>query len=86
LAVFNKSTMAITFEIVPHPRSRGDWLLKPCRGTPLGLWYREREFAISYAEWVAREVDCAEIKVFNRDGSLAERRDLRRSACQGEQE
>jgi hypothetical protein len=64
----------LTFEIVPHPRSRGDWLLKPCRSAPFGLWYRDREHAISYAEWVAREGDRAEILVFNRDGTLAERR------------
>ena len=32
---------------------------------------RERCNAVSYAEWVAREVDEAEIRVYNRDGSLA---------------
>ena len=26
------------FEIMPHPRHPGDWLLKPCRGAPYGLW------------------------------------------------
>jgi hypothetical protein len=55
----------LTFEIVPHPRWRGDWLLKPNRGAPFGLWYRDRDHAVSYAEWVGREVDCAEIRVFN---------------------
>jgi hypothetical protein len=58
----------------PHPRYRGDWLLKPTRGAPFGLWYRDRAHGVSYAEWVAREVDCAEIIVSNRDGTLAERR------------
>jgi hypothetical protein len=43
-----------TFEIVLHPRSRGEWLLKPCRGAPFGLWYGDREYAVSYAQWVAR--------------------------------
>ena len=61
-----------TFEIVPYSRSRGEWLLKPCRGAPFGLRYRDREYAVSYAEWVAREMDRAEIRVFNRDGTLAE--------------
>jgi hypothetical protein len=62
----------IRFEIVPHPRYGGDWLLKPTRGAPFGLRYRDRAYAVSYAEWVAREVDTAEIRVFNRDGTLAE--------------
>jgi len=62
----------LTFEIVPHPRSRGDWLLKPSRFAPFGLWYRDLEHAISYAAWAAREADRAEIRVFNRDGTLAE--------------
>ena len=30
--------------------------------------------AISYAAWAEREADSAEIRVFNRDGTLAERR------------
>lgn len=64
----------IGFEIVPHPHFRGDWLLKRSRGAPFGLWYRDRDHAVSYAEWVAREVDRAEIRVFNRDGTLAESR------------
>jgi hypothetical protein len=69
----------IGFEIVPHPRYRGDCLLKPTRGAPFGLWYRDRAYAVSYAEWVAREVDSAEIRVFNRDGTLAESRVVGRS-------
>ncbi|MGO9274372.1 MAG: hypothetical protein ACLQOO_29765 [Terriglobia bacterium] len=62
----------LTFEIVPHPRSRGDWLLKPSRFAPFGLWYRDLEHAISYAAWAARGADCAEVRVFSRDGTLAE--------------
>ena len=69
----------VTFEIVPHPRFRGDWLLKPNRGAPFGLWYRDREHAVRYAEWVARELDGAEIRAYDRDGKLAERRDPRGS-------
>jgi hypothetical protein len=71
--------MQLTFEIVPHPRYRDDWLLKPNRGAPFGLWYGDRAHAVSYAEWVAREVDRAEIRVLNRDGTLAESRVVGRS-------
>lgn len=71
-------TRPVSFDIVPHPRCRGEWLLKPARGVPLDLWYRDRDHAIS-AEWVAREVDLAEIRVFNRDGTLAESRVVGRS-------
>lgn len=73
-----------TLEIVPHPRSRRDWLLKPNRGAPFGLWYRDRADAVSYAEWVAREVDRAEIRIFNRDGTLAESRTVGRSTHEEE--
>ena len=55
--------------MIPHPRCRGDWFLKPSWGAPSGLWYRERQFAVSYAEWVARGVDRAEIRVYNQDGN-----------------
>jgi hypothetical protein len=27
-----------TFEVLPHPRFRGDWLLTPNRDSPFGLW------------------------------------------------
>ena len=47
----------VTLEIIPHPRFRVDWLLKPSWGAPFGLWYRDRQFAISYAEWPAREAE-----------------------------
>ena len=69
----------VTFEIIPHPRFRGDWLLKPTWGAPFGLWYRDRQFAISYAEWLAREVETAEIRVDNRDVSLADSRAIERA-------
>jgi hypothetical protein len=68
------SVQQLTFEIVPHPRSRSDWLLEPSRFAPFGLWYRDLEHAISYAAWAAPEADRAEIRVSNRDGTLAERR------------
>ena len=67
----------VTFEIIPHPRLPGDWFLKPTRGVPFGLWYRDRQFAINYAEWLAREAETAEIRVYNRDGSLADSRVIR---------
>jgi hypothetical protein len=72
-------TRPVSFDIVPHPRCRGEWWLKPARGAPFGLWYRDRDHAISYAEWVAREVDLAQIRVFNRGGTLAESRVVGRS-------
>ena len=73
----------LTFEIVPHPRSRGDWLLKPGRCAPFGLWYRDLEHTISYAAWAAREADRAEIRVLNRDGTLAQCRVVGGTARQG---
>jgi hypothetical protein len=73
----------VTFEIVPHPQHRGDWLLKPNRRAPYGLWYGNREFAVSYAEWVAREIERVEIWIYNRDGSLAENRVTGRAAQSG---
>jgi len=68
------SVQQLTFEIVPHPCSRGDWLLKPSRFAPFGLWYRDLEPAISYVAWEVREEDRAEIRVFKRDDTLTERR------------
>jgi hypothetical protein len=61
------------FEVLPHPKHPGDWMLKAGHGVPFDLWYGRKEYAVSYAEWVAREMDRAEIRVLNRDGSLAER-------------
>jgi hypothetical protein len=69
----------VRFEVVPHPLHRDDWLLKPSARIPFGLWYRQRRSAVSYAEWVAREVDRAEIWIYNRDGSLAETREVGRA-------
>jgi hypothetical protein len=73
----------VRFEVVPHPLHRGDWLLKPSWGLPYGLWYREKQFAVNYAEWMAREVDRAEIWIYNRDGSLSERRIVGRATGMG---
>jgi hypothetical protein len=64
----------IVFEVVPHPRYRGDWILKPNNSVPWGLWYGNRDFAVSYAEWRAREKEHAEICIYNHDGTRAERR------------
>jgi len=55
------------------PVPRGDWLLKPSRGAPFGLWYRDRDQP-SATRNGSREMDRAEIRVFNRDGILTERR------------
>jgi hypothetical protein len=65
------------FEIVPDRRDV--WVLKPCHGAPYGLRYRELWQAISYAEWVARDFENAEIRVYNRDGTLKERQVLKLS-------
>ena len=62
------------FEIIPHPRHPGDWLLKPCRGAPYGLSYGNLDYAIHYAEWVAQDCENAEIRVYKRGGVLKERR------------
>ena len=75
----------VIFEIVPHPRHRGDWLLKPNLRAPYGLWYGEGEFAVHYAEWSAREMDRAEIRVYNKDGTRAESRAVGRAAQLGGQ-
>jgi Uncharacterized protein conserved in bacteria (DUF2188) len=61
----------VVFDVIPHPG--GEWLLKPTRGAPFGLWYRERAHAVSYAERVAREVESAEILIRNSDGSVERR-------------
>ena len=70
------NAQTVTFEVIPPPRYRGDWLLKPTWGVPFGLWYRDRQFAIRYAEWLAREVETAEIRVYNCDGWLFESRTI----------
>ena len=50
-------------EVVPHPRSRGHWLVKSPPILPHPIWYTNKEDAVSYAEWLAngREV---EIKIY----------------------
>jgi hypothetical protein len=35
-------------------------------------WYRDRKRAATYAEWVSREVERAEILIHNPDGTLAD--------------
>jgi hypothetical protein len=42
------------FEVLPHPKHLGDWMLKAGHGVPFDLWYGRKEYAVSYAEWVAR--------------------------------
>jgi hypothetical protein len=71
------------FEIIPHPRHPGDWLLKPCRGAPYGLWYGNLQYAISYAEWAAQDLENAEIRVYKRGGVLQERRIVKGSGPVG---
>ena len=71
------------FEIIPHPQHRGQWLLKPNECLPYGLWYRELRHAINYAEWSARDLENAEIRVYERGGILQETRVLKGSAPAG---
>ena len=52
----------------------------------MGLWYRDRQFAVSYAEWLAREVETAEIRVYNRDGSLANSRVISKDGPAGREQ
>lgn len=75
------SVQQLTFEIVLHPCSRGDRLLKPIRFAPLGLWYRDLEPAISYAAWAAREADRVEIRALNRGRHLGRAPDRRRNCA-----
>jgi len=79
------SSEQVTVEIVPYHRFRGDWLLRPNCGAPSGLWYRDREHAVSYAEWIARELDWAEIRIYNPAGGLAERRVIDNTGNRGVQ-
>jgi hypothetical protein len=53
--------------------------------TPRSASGRDREHAVSYAEWIARELDRAEIRVYNPDGSLAERRVIDNAGNRGTQ-
>jgi hypothetical protein len=41
----------VCFEIIPHPRYRGGWLLKPTRGAPFGL-------RCLWPPWVATTLAC----------------------------
>jgi hypothetical protein len=54
-------------------------VLKPTKGAPFGLWYRNREYAVSYAAWIARELDSAETRNYGRDGTLEDRRVFERA-------
>ncbi len=42
----------IVIEVLPHPRSKGDWLVRCGELLPWPIWFKDREQAISYAEWL----------------------------------
>jgi hypothetical protein len=44
----------ILIEVVPHPKIRGDWLVRSAGLLPYPVWYKDKQHAISYAEWLAR--------------------------------
>lgn len=41
----------VTFEIVPHPRFRGDWSLRPKRGGRGGCMVRKSGCMIAVGHW-----------------------------------
>ena len=45
----------ILIEVIPHPKILGDWLVRSEGLLPYPVWYKDREHAISYAEWLARD-------------------------------
>ena len=51
----------ILIEIIPHPKIRGHWLVKSLLILPYPIWYKNKEDAVSYAEWLAAGRE-AEIK------------------------
>jgi hypothetical protein len=52
--------------VVPHPRFVGHWLVKAAPGLfPYDVWYTNKEHAISYAKWLARDNN-AEIRIHDK--------------------
>jgi hypothetical protein len=49
----------ILIEVVPNPRFKGDWQVRCERLLPWPIWFKDRQPAISYAEWLGsgREVE-----------------------------
>jgi hypothetical protein len=52
----------LLIEVIPHPRIRGDWLVKSEGLLPYPVWYKNKDYAISYAQWLARD-NQAEVRV-----------------------
>ena len=55
-------SLVILIEIIPHPKIRGHWLVKSLLILPYPIWYKNKEDAVSYAEWLAAGRE-AEIKI-----------------------
>jgi hypothetical protein len=49
-------------EVVPHPKIRGEWLVRSVAILPYPVWYKDKQQAVSYAEWLARD-NSVEIRV-----------------------
>lgn len=50
----NEIKKKVGLEITPHPRSKGDWLVRCEQLLPWPIWFKRREDAVSYAEWLGR--------------------------------
>ncbi len=50
----NECKTKIVIEVVPHPHVKGDWLVRYERLLPWPIWFKNREHAISYAEWLGK--------------------------------
>ena len=49
-------------EVVPHPKIRCAWLVKAAGLLPYPVWYKSKQYAVSYAEWLAKDSK-AELRV-----------------------
>jgi hypothetical protein len=47
----------IVIEVIPHPRSKGDWQVRCQQLLPWPIWFKDHKDAISYANWLGREYD-----------------------------
>jgi hypothetical protein len=48
----NERKPQILIEVLPHPRFKGDWLVRCDKLQPYPIWFKSREHAISYADIV----------------------------------
>ena len=45
----------MVIKVIPHPSVKGDWLVRCERLLPWPIWFKDRQQAISYAEWLGSE-------------------------------